>query len=295
MKDIKKAAQEIRQYGRYGDTVLAHINPEEAQILKALGGSGTINPDTGLPEYLNLGKALKFIAPVAALIPGVGTAIGTALGASAAAAPIVGSAALGAAGGLASGGGIEGALKGAALGGLLNYGATSISNAFGAGAAGANAAADAAFVAADAAQLAGQGLSQNAIVQNLTAAGVTPFVAADAAQLALQGLSQDAISQALAQSGGANIFESSVVPGKGISTDSLLRAGGLTQGLLGQTGIQQAQQAIGGGGGRAGGQVDYSGLMKLLETQAKTPSVASLLAPAQLAPEFRRNPYSLLG
>jgi hypothetical protein len=31
--------------------MLAHINPQEASLLKALGGSGTINPDTGLPEY----------------------------------------------------------------------------------------------------------------------------------------------------------------------------------------------------------------------------------------------------
>jgi len=37
--------------GRYGDTILAHINPEEAALLKSLGGSGTINPTTGLPEF----------------------------------------------------------------------------------------------------------------------------------------------------------------------------------------------------------------------------------------------------
>jgi hypothetical protein len=51
MNDIKKKAQELASYGRNGDTVLAHINPEEAALLKSLGGSGTINPDTGLPEY----------------------------------------------------------------------------------------------------------------------------------------------------------------------------------------------------------------------------------------------------
>jgi len=37
--------------GRNGDTMLAHINPEEAALLKARGGSGTINPKTGLPEF----------------------------------------------------------------------------------------------------------------------------------------------------------------------------------------------------------------------------------------------------
>lgn len=37
--------------GRYGDTMLAHINPREAAILKVLGGAGTRNPRTGLPEF----------------------------------------------------------------------------------------------------------------------------------------------------------------------------------------------------------------------------------------------------
>ena len=40
--------------GRYGDTMLAHINPEEAALLKARGGAGTINPQTGLPEFYGL-------------------------------------------------------------------------------------------------------------------------------------------------------------------------------------------------------------------------------------------------
>jgi hypothetical protein len=44
-------AQYLASKGRHGDTMLAHITPEEAQMLKRMGGSGTINPDTGLPEY----------------------------------------------------------------------------------------------------------------------------------------------------------------------------------------------------------------------------------------------------
>jgi len=51
------AAESLRQKGRYGDTVLAHINPQEAMMLKAMGGSGTINPATGLPEF-NLFKKI---------------------------------------------------------------------------------------------------------------------------------------------------------------------------------------------------------------------------------------------
>lgn len=37
--------------GRYGDTMIAHINPQEAQMLMEEGGAGTINPMTGLPEF----------------------------------------------------------------------------------------------------------------------------------------------------------------------------------------------------------------------------------------------------
>jgi len=32
--------------------MLAHINPQEAVLLKRMGGSGTINPHTGLPEFM---------------------------------------------------------------------------------------------------------------------------------------------------------------------------------------------------------------------------------------------------
>lgn len=46
-------AQIIRSKGRGPDTILAHITPKEAEMLKANGGSGTINPETGLPEFFN--------------------------------------------------------------------------------------------------------------------------------------------------------------------------------------------------------------------------------------------------
>lgn len=42
---------EAQAAGRNGDTILAHINPTEAEILKDAGGSGTINPKTGLIEF----------------------------------------------------------------------------------------------------------------------------------------------------------------------------------------------------------------------------------------------------
>ena len=42
--------------GRNGDTMLAHINPQEAALLKSMGGAGTINPQTGLPEFYGTGQ-----------------------------------------------------------------------------------------------------------------------------------------------------------------------------------------------------------------------------------------------
>jgi len=41
--------------GRNGDTMLAHINPQEAGLLKSMGGAGTINPKTGLREFYQTG------------------------------------------------------------------------------------------------------------------------------------------------------------------------------------------------------------------------------------------------
>jgi len=53
---------ELAKMGRNGDTMMAHVTPEEAQLLQGLGGSGTINPATGMPEFFSLKKKLKRIA-----------------------------------------------------------------------------------------------------------------------------------------------------------------------------------------------------------------------------------------
>ena len=47
----RELAELLRQMGRGEDSMLAHITPEEAEMLLQAGGSGTINPDTGLPEF----------------------------------------------------------------------------------------------------------------------------------------------------------------------------------------------------------------------------------------------------
>jgi hypothetical protein len=49
--DLKSIAKMLSGKGRGNDTMLAHITPREMKILKAAGGSGTVNPDTGLVEF----------------------------------------------------------------------------------------------------------------------------------------------------------------------------------------------------------------------------------------------------
>lgn len=129
---------QIARMGRYGDTELAHINPFEARILRAYGGSGTVNPHTGQSEFFlkKLGKSLKnvvkAVAPVLplalAFVPGgallAGT-LGSALSGGAlagTAAHMLGSAAISGLSSAASGGDF---LKGA-VGGALGAGAAPV-------------------------------------------------------------------------------------------------------------------------------------------------------------------------
>ena len=136
------AARQLAAQGRGGDTELAHVNPREAAMLRRAGGSGTINPNTGLREYksflkkMKWGKILAAVAPIALaiLIPGVGGIIGSALtggllAAEGTAAAVIGGAAMGAASSAAGGGNpLTGALTGGiggGLGGLIGGGINS--------------------------------------------------------------------------------------------------------------------------------------------------------------------------
>lgn len=49
--DIRQIAALLQSKGRRGDSILAHITPREAALLRAQGGSGTTNPETGLQEF----------------------------------------------------------------------------------------------------------------------------------------------------------------------------------------------------------------------------------------------------
>ena len=48
---FKQLYKSIAKHGREGDTELAHVNSYEVELLKLAGGSGTINPSTGLREF----------------------------------------------------------------------------------------------------------------------------------------------------------------------------------------------------------------------------------------------------
>jgi hypothetical protein len=52
--DIPAIAQFLQSQGRRGDTILAHINAKEAEMLKQMGGAEEQNPVTGLPEYFSI-------------------------------------------------------------------------------------------------------------------------------------------------------------------------------------------------------------------------------------------------
>ena len=122
---LADVASYMASQGRNGDTMLAHITPAEAQMLKARGGSGTINPATGLPEFF-LKKLFKKVvdvakkvvkSPVGRIIATVGlatllgpTAIGATLGKAGTAALVSGGVTL------AGGGNLKEALMTGAMG-----------------------------------------------------------------------------------------------------------------------------------------------------------------------------------
>jgi hypothetical protein len=136
--ELKPVSKAIASYGRNGDTMLAHITPAEARMLRRKGGSGTINPKTGLPEFFNLfkeignafkavGKAVKSFASstVGRIVTTValgfflGPAAATFMGATSTAAVAAVSGFVGSAGStLLAGGNLSQALKAGAMGGL---------------------------------------------------------------------------------------------------------------------------------------------------------------------------------
>ena len=74
---VRAAVSSVAQAGRGGDELLAHLSPESREVLMRMGGSGTVNPLTGLPEFKggflgSISRALGLsskAAPAAAAAP----------------------------------------------------------------------------------------------------------------------------------------------------------------------------------------------------------------------------------
>jgi hypothetical protein len=167
--DIKQQTKNVAAQGRYGDSMLLHVNPAEVKGL-ASAMPITINPETGQPEAF-----LPFLAPLAGSLLG-GSLLGGALGST-----LLGS---------AVGSGLAqyaatGDLKKGLLAGLTGYGVgTALQTASGAAGASAatQAATDAATTAGTLGDVATQELIQSAGTQaggealkTATATGGTPF------------------------------------------------------------------------------------------------------------------------
>jgi len=78
---LAPVANELASRGRYGDSMLLHVRPDELRGLASLG-TLTINPDTGLPEAFNFRSLLPAIGGAIGtmILPGIGTAIGSFVG-----------------------------------------------------------------------------------------------------------------------------------------------------------------------------------------------------------------------
>lgn len=156
---LPSLANNMASKGRYGDSMLVHMSPQEVQGLQQLamanGTSLSVNPYTGMPEAFSLKKILKkvakFVAPILPFVPIPGIA-----GLS----PLITKALLSTAVGGFSGkkGGFD--LKRGLMSGLTTYGIGSLAQGAGA-AANANAGANIGDIAAQ--QAADSAISINAV------------------------------------------------------------------------------------------------------------------------------------
>ena len=74
---LQRTANQLSDYGRFGDSTLVHMNPAEVSGLAAMSPTGelTINPVTGQPEAF-----LPFLAPIFGSLMGGAALGGTWLG-----------------------------------------------------------------------------------------------------------------------------------------------------------------------------------------------------------------------
>lgn len=186
MKDMAGAAQRLADKGRYGDTMLVHMNPIEVALMdRATPGGLTTNPDTGQPE------AFAFLLPMIASL--AGPSLMSAMGLTGIKA-LLGTAAL-------SGVADYAVNKdpGRALGSaLLGFGMGGLGNAMNAGKTAAQTVAQGASAGS---QVAAQGAAAANAARGAVSGGMDLARAAQAANPALRGAVEGA-AQATAQGGG---------------------------------------------------------------------------------------------
>ena len=198
-------AQELQGQGRGGDSVLVHMTPNEVNSLQglamAMGGSLTINPETGLPEANILKKLLPTILGAALAATGIGAPL---------AAGIVGLGQTALTGDISKGlmAGL-GAFGGGSLAGAAGLGGAISDNAF--GALGSKAGIFGANMGAGAAAVPGvvPGAISSAIPGATTTAG-TSTAAQTASKLGLTGIGNK--TPAMLLSGGAPTGGMSFIP-----------------------------------------------------------------------------------
>lgn len=239
----KQIAQGLAGLGRYGDSTLVHMQPEEVAGLQALaksqGTTLTINPETGLPEAFSLGGFFKSLLPVF-----VGAATGGA------GLPLYAGIAAGAATGALTN--KKDPLMGAVMGGMGGYGGFNLGQGFAGAGAGATA------PAAGGVQLAGSAAAPTGAGVQLgtTAANQIPAGALDRA-LAQSGANFDPLAKATAQNIVANTgpgvafkntFAQTTLPGdvgylgQGLSGKELMSSGAI--GSASPGGAYSAQQGL---------------------------------------------------
>jgi len=218
------AGRHLANQGQGGDSMLAHINPREAEVLRRMGGQGTVNPNTGLAEYKSLKRILKTVIPIAATVfmPSLGLGIGEAMGfTSAVGAGIAGSAVVGAGTAALTGGDpLRGAVMGGISGGIGNVAGDFVNEGLNLGltSPGAIATLGSGLVGGAAGALSGDGFTKGALqgaggqlIKNF--AGLRPA----------KGLNQSALNEGLNQAG--DMFAAGYTPEQAIT-------GGATAGLF---------------------------------------------------------------
>ena len=123
-RPMQGAAEQMATHGRYGDSMLVHMNPVEVQGLASLSPTGSLtrNPMTGQPEAF-----LPFLAPLLGSLAGsslAGGALATGLGLGS-----LGATAMGAIGSGLATTAVTGDLKQGLMAGITGYGVGSAVNA----------------------------------------------------------------------------------------------------------------------------------------------------------------------